>query len=262
MKTRLRYVSAAVVLSVLVLLLGSCQISDSWRIVRLKGEPKTVTVPLGDSGDIGLSVDLNFTGGGGNTITVLPTADGEAPYAVMTYPADLEEWGLSTVMDNGVLTVDVLKNRQFSTDAFAMTVYANVTSYDLVGSYTLEADHGDAPSAHLSLNITGGAAVTICRAAAESVTVCIDGAADVVMTGRTELLDITINGAGALDTVGMDARDASVVINGVGAARLACTDTLDAEIIGAGTVSYTGNPTLKKEINGLGSVSALSDETT
>lgn len=259
----MRYASFLCLLCVITAVLCSCrEISDKWKIVRLTGEPKSITVALDDSGEIGLSVDLNFTNGGSNTITVLPTADGESPYAVMTYPSDLDDWGLTATLINGILTVDTEKECQFSTDAFSMTIYANVTSYDLVGSCTLNADHGSLSAEHLSLNITGGAAVAICNAAAKAVTVHINGAADVVMAGTAEALDIEINGAGALDTVGLQVRDASVVINGVGAAKLACTDALDTEINGTGSISYKGNPTLTKDINGLGTVTQIPDDAT
>ena len=246
-----------------VLLFCSCYtIYDSFGIVRLTGEEKTVTIPLADSGDgIGLSVDLRFTGGG-NAITVLPTAEGEAPYAVLTYPEDMDDWGLSAVMENGVLTVGTHTAYQFTTDAFSMTVYANVTAYDLVGSYALKANLGGKEMPVLKLHIIGGAAVQMTDIDADAVSVHVDGAADVVLSGNTGRLDAEINGAGVLEAGGLAADNAAVTVNGVGTAKIAVNDTLDAEINGAGSISYAGDPTLTKEINGLGSITKRSEETT
>ena len=247
-----------------VMLFCSCDgASDGWKIVRLTGEEKTVTVPLEDSGNgIGLAVDLNFTGGGDNTVTVLPPVEGEAPYAVLTYPSDLDEMGFSAVQKDGILTVETSQKCQFTAEAFSLTVYAHVTSYDLVGSYTLKADHGTVRDASISLRITGGAAVNLSQIDAETVSVHVDGAADVVLSGETDTLEAVINGAGVLQAPDLAAVHAAITVNGVGAADITVSDVLNAEINGAGSISYAGDPTLTKEINGLGSITKRSEETT
>ena len=266
MKTKLCFVSFLCLLCMTASLLCSCQmIADSWEIVRLKGEIKTVTAPLTDPGTgIGLSVDLNFTDGGANQITVLPVPDGAEPYYEMTYPSDLEEWGLSTAEAEGVFSVGVVpySQRQFTADAFSLTVYANVTSYELTGSYTLKADRGGMQTSVLKLHITGGAAVQMTDIAADAVSVHVDGAADVVLSGTCGKLDAQINGAGVLESAALTAQNGAVTVNGVGAASVCCTETLEVEINGAGTVQYKGEPELTKTINGLGTVTQIPDETT
>ena len=247
-----------------VMLVCSCEgISDGWKIVRLTGEEKTITVPLEDSGNgIGLAVDLNFTSGGDNSVTVLPPPDGEAPYAVLTYPSDLDEMGFSAVQKDGILTVEASQKCQFTTDAFSLTVYANVTSYDLVGSYALKANLGGKEMPVLKLHITGGAAVQMTDIDADAVSVHVDGAADVVLSGNTGRPDAVINGAGVLQAPDLAAVHAAITVNGVGAADISVSDVLNAEINGAGSISYAGDPTLTKEINGLGSITKRSEETT
>jgi hypothetical protein len=264
MSKKIRLTAILCLLCLSVMLVCSCEgISDGWKIVRLTGEEKTVTVPLEDSGNgIGLAVDLNFTGGGDNTVTVLPPPDGEAPYAVLTYPSDLDEMGFSAVQKDGILTVEASQKYQFTTDAFSMTIYANVTSYDLVGSYALKANEGGRQNTVLKLHITGGAAVQMTDIDADAVSVHVDGAADVVLSGNTGRLDAEINGAGVLQAPDLAANNAAVTVNGVGAAEITVSDALKAEINGAGSISYAGDPTLTKEINGLGSVTKRSEETT
>ena len=264
MSKKFRFTAMLCLLCLSVMLVCSCEgISDGWKIVRLTGEPKTVTVPLEDDGNgIGLAVDLNFTGGGDNSVTVFPPPDGEAPYAVLTYPSDLDEMGFSAVQKDGILTVEASQNCQFTADTFSLTVYANVTSYELTGSYSLKANLGGKEMPVLKLHIIGGAAVQMTDIDADAVSVHVNGAADVVLSGETDVLDAEINGAGVLEAGGLVADNAAVTVNGVGTAKIAVNDTLDAEINGAGSISYAGDPTLTKEINGLGSITKRSEETT
>lgn len=264
MSKTFRLVPFICLLCLSVMLFCSCDgASDGWKIVRLTGEEKTVTVPLEDDGSgIGLAVDLNFTGGGDNSVTVLPPPDGEAPYAVLTYPSDLDEMGFSAVQKDGILTVEASQKCQFTADAFSLTVYAHVTAFDLVGSYSLKADLGGKEMPVLKLHITGGAAVQMTDIDADAVSVHVDGAADVVLSGNTGRLDAEINGAGVLQAPGLAAVHAAITVNGVGAADISVSDVLNAEINGAGSISYAGDPTLTKEINGLGSITKRSEETT
>ena len=264
MSKKIRLTAALCLLCLSMLFVCSCEgISDKWKIIRLTGASKTLTVPLEDDGcSIGLAVDLNFTGGGNNTITVLPPANGEAPYAVITYPSDLDAYGFSAVQSGNTLTVGASQKCQFTADAFSMTIYANAASYDLVGSYTLKADLGGREMPVLKLHITGGAAVEMTAIAADAVSVHVDGAADVVLSGIADKLNAEINGAGALEAESLTAQHGAITVNGVGAAEVFCTESLDAGINGAGSIKYHGTPTLTKTINGLGTVSQIPDDAT
>lgn len=267
MKTAIRLTALLCLLCILGGMLCSCgMIAESWKTVRLTGEVVTNTYAIENCAEeIALSVHLNFVNGGNNVITVRPTPEGMEPYYEMTYPADFIEWGLTTYYEDGRLSVEIVPSRQgqrqFSTDDFAMTVYANVTSYDLVGSHSLKADLGGGDVSALKLQITGGAAVEMKNIAAETVTVAVDGAADVVLSGTADRLDTEINGAGVLESGALTVRQGAVTVNGVGTADVSCTETLNVEINGAGTVQYRGEPELTKTINGLGTVSKLPDET-
>ncbi|MBE6658914.1 MAG: hypothetical protein E7604_10805 [Ruminococcaceae bacterium] len=265
MKINIRPVGLLFVLCLLGGLLCSCgAIAESWNTVRLTGAAVTDTVVLEDCTDaIRLSVHLNFVNGGDNVIKVLPPPEGAEPYYEITYPADFIERGLIAHYDDGCLTVEIVPSRQgqrqFSTDAFSMTVYANVCDFDLVGSHTLRADHGGVAVPALNLHITGGAAAEMSGIAAETVTVRVDGAADVVLAGTAGTLETELNGAAALESTRLATQNAEITINGVGAAEIACSETLDAEINGAGSISYVGDPTVTKEINGAGAVSKRPD---
>lgn len=268
MKINIRAVLLLCMLCLLGGLLCSCNaIAESWNTVRLTGAVVTDTYVLDDDAEeITLSVHLNFVNGGDNVITVLPPPEGAQPYYEISYPEDFIEWGLITYYDDGHLAVEIAPSRQgqrmFSTDAFSMKVYANVCDFDLVGSHTLRADHGGADMPELNLHITGGAAVQMTDINAEAVSVHVDGAADVVLSGTAGKLDAEINGAGVLESTALTAEHGSITVNGIGTAEVFCIESLDAEINGAGSIKYHGTPRLTKTINGLGTVSQIPDDAT
>jgi len=264
MEKRFRFTAALCLLCCIAGTVCACgTASDSLKTVRLKGDGKTLTVPLEYAADTGLalSVDLQFTDGGANPITVLPVPAEESPYAVITYPEDFEDYGFSAVLDGGVLRLDTGRGCRYTTEAFSMTLYAEVVSYELIGALELTADAGEIPMETLRLDITGGAAVEMHGIAADAVVLDVEGAADVVLAGETGVLDAEINGAGALEATLLAARNAAVVINGIGIADIACAEALDAEINGAGCIAYVGEPTVTKEINGAGTVSKIPEQT-
>ena len=262
MKLNHRYAVLSCLLCGIAIGVSSCDaLPDPLKTVRLTGSEKTVTVPLEPSSDAGLAleVDLQFTNGGENPITVLPVPEGETPYAVITYPEDFDEYGFSAEQTGHVFRLDTAQNSRFSTDDFSMTVYAPISAYELVGALELTADAGGVQTEYLSLDITGGAAVSLKNIAAEHVDVEVDGTADVVLAGTASRLEAELNGAAALESLLLAVQDAEITINGVGAAEIACSGVLDAEINGAGSIGYAGDPTVNKEINGAGTVSKHPD---
>jgi hypothetical protein len=83
------------------------------------------------------------------------------------------------------------------------------------------------------------------------------GAGTLTASGRVHALTIELDGAGKIDTLGVDARDVVVTNNGVGSARVRASDSLDASINGVGEIRYTGTATVKSQINGIGSIHRL-----
>jgi hypothetical protein len=83
------------------------------------------------------------------------------------------------------------------------------------------------------------------------------GAGTLTASGRVHDLTIELDGAGKIDTLGVDARDVVVTNNGVGLARVRASGSLDASINGVGEIRYTGTATVKSQINGVGSIRRL-----
>lgn len=92
---------------------------------------------------------------------------------------------------------------------------------------------------------------------ASSVTVSIVGSGDVELSGAAAAVEAAIAGSGDIDLRNLIAVDAIASINGTGDIRVHATGSLDAEITGAGSIRYSGDPDVTdSSINGIGDIEA------
>lgn len=92
---------------------------------------------------------------------------------------------------------------------------------------------------------------------ASSVTVSIAGSGDVELSGSADTVEAAIAGSGDIDLSSLIASDAIASINGSGDIRVHATGSLDAEINGAGSIRYSGDPDITdSSINGIGDIEA------
>ncbi|WP_395942709.1 GIN domain-containing protein [Brevundimonas sp.] len=88
-----------------------------------------------------------------------------------------------------------------------------------------------------------------------SLSLTVSGSADVFATGRTQALDVDINGSGDADLRTLAARDATVDISGSGDAVVAPTGDALVRISGSGDVGLATHPAkLTSEVSGSGDV--------
>lgn len=78
-----------------------------------------------------------------------------------------------------------------------------------------------------------------------------------LLEGKTQELEAKILGAGGLDGTKLDAARVKLDLSGVGRVDVNATEELVADVSGAGSVKYGGNPkSVKKTVSGAGSVTA------
>lgn len=254
------------------------------QTIRLHGEMKTVTIPLSydEKEGLSLTVNMRFKDGGNNPFVIsapqknsaaditpnTQNAAAQNPVAVISYPADLDDYGFYAEASGNTLNIGTSTKYQFDTDDFRAAITACVTSYTVKGSITLNADaggpfysnaDGTSDRKDLSLHVTGAMECSIANLCANDVSIKVDGAADISLYGEAQTLSGLINGATDLNCDDLKVKDANVQINGAGLAALYATDTLDAEVNGTGSIVYRGNPTVHKKINGLGTVNRSND---
>ena len=83
----------------------------------------------------------------------------------------------------------------------------------------------------------------------------IEGAGRVKATGKIGRLGLHTEGAGTIDAAALVAREVEVYIEGAGKASVHATESLNAQIEGAGVVTYSGEPKIvEKKIEGIGRI--------
>lgn len=104
------------------------------------------------------------------------------------------------------------------------------------------------------IEVNGGASITADDLELDDLSVRIDGGAALNLSGSVDSQSITVNGAGEYDAFDLASQHTQIEIDGLGAANVNVAETLDVTINGAGTVTYTGDPEVTQEVNGLGTV--------
>jgi hypothetical protein len=89
----------------------------------------------------------------------------------------------------------------------------------------------------------------------DALAVSLPGTGTIRAAGTVSTLDVDLAGAGDADLGKLVARDATVAISGAGTVFVNVTGVLEANVSGAGSVTYTGNPDrVDRTVTGVGSV--------
>jgi len=80
------------------------------------------------------------------------------------------------------------------------------------------------------------------------------GAGDFEFSGKADIAEIDLSGAGKLNAFSLQTREASVVLSGAGTIRISSSEKLSIKASGAGTVEYKGSPSLSVNTGGLVSI--------
>jgi len=115
-------------------------------------------------------------------------------------------------------------------------------------------------SSDFLIRISGAGNIDIERLDANNLDVNISGLGNLdINGGQVDTQDIDISGSGNFDAVEMESSEAGIHLSGLGGASVWVTGKLDADISGAGSVKYKGNPTVKSNVTGLGSINKIGE---
>ena len=87
-----------------------------------------------------------------------------------------------------------------------------------------------------------------------------NGAPTITVAGTTKMVDIAANGAGKVDSQNLHATRAVVDVRGAARVDLDVSDQLDVKISGPSSVTYNGNPSVNKTIQGPGKLTRKGGE--
>jgi Putative auto-transporter adhesin, head GIN domain len=126
-----------------------------------------------------------------------------------------------------------------------------------------------------SLEVDGSREVTALAVAADTMTITLDGSGDITASdvdvtrldvtlagsgtvqaaGNADRQSVRVEGSGAYDGTRLGSQHAQVTVAGSGDVRVHATGSLDAVVSGSDDVTYTGDPTVTRRIDGSGDVS-------
>jgi len=110
------------------------------------------------------------------------------------------------------------------------------------------------------LSVNGAGRIDIKGMNNEKFEIDANGAPNIAVSGNTKVIDIGVNGAGKIDTTKLSASRGVVDANGASRVDLAVRDQLDATVNGPSTITYKGDPVVKKNVRGPGKVERRSSE--
>jgi hypothetical protein len=91
--------------------------------------------------------------------------------------------------------------------------------------------------------------------AAKEIKTSVSGAGNITLKGSTQLLDVDLSGAGNLKASDLEANKVVAKVSGAGDAKVNAIQSLTADVSGAGSIIYKGNPIDRNvNISGVGSV--------
>lgn len=134
---------------------------------------------------------------------------------------------------------------------YALTV-TSLTAVTVRGSGTVSAEFGRA--ARASIAVSGSSSVTA-RVHAETLDTELFGSGRVTVTGIAAAQTLRISGSGVFSGGSLHSAETTVSVRGPGVATVRATATIDATVVGSGSIRHTGGATVTRRIDGAGSIS-------
>ncbi len=104
------------------------------------------------------------------------------------------------------------------------------------------------------IELTGSGSVDAKRIAADGLKIVAHGSGRMTAAGKVQRQDVVLTGSGSYHGDALETREGTVKVSGSGNAVVNVSDRLDAQVIGSGSVEYIGDPALRRNVTGAGSV--------
>ena len=218
---------------------------SDFNSVRGKGDPQKFEIRVGAYNGIRIEgfCNINYYAAPSNTVT-------------LEIQPNLREYFIIEV-EGGDLVVRTTRRISYNSGKVpVLTVSApvlNRVNIDGGGNFTA---HDKIISDSLSFTING-AVKGIAELDVNSTTVSLSGAGKMDLSGRSDTADFILSGAGELNALSLQTRDAKVKLSGAGKISLSCSDNLAVNAEGAGSVEYRGSPSVNMNTSGLVSIKKL-----
>lgn len=105
-----------------------------------------------------------------------------------------------------------------------------------------------------SIQVDGAANVEGKNIATENLSVKLNGAGAMTLSGKATEQNVVLDGVGTYNAAELSSQRAQVTNNGTGAVVVRVSDKLDASVNGLGSIEYIGDPQVTKKVSGIGTV--------
>lgn len=205
----------------------------------------------------------DFTGIKAGDSFIINITQSDASSVKVTAPESVQSQ-IKTEVKEGILMITSEGNIKTNDDIVISVGIKSLNSLDISGAAELKSEN-QLICEKLDVTSNGAGDIHIDVKAAE-IKAAISGAGDVTIKGTAQSLNATVSGAGNLKAAGLETAKVNAKVSGAGDAKVYASQSLDADVSGAGSIIYKGNPVDRNvNISGAGSVreskSGTGDET-
>jgi hypothetical protein len=242
---KINYIFAIILVSLVLLSIASFTFAQTTK--------KTLELPEFKS----IYVNSNYT------VYVKQTNKQEVTVEALT-----EIWELTTVkVENGVLMVNVERKPENPNKSIwakiddiklkptmkLMVSVKNINELQVNGGGKIISENSIA-SDYMSLAVSGNGGIDL-DLKGNNLKTEISGSGNVTLKGYATTNDIVMSGSGSMNAFACELESAKVKISGSGNCEISASASLDAVVLGSGTIKHKGNTkTLNKKVYGSGSV--------
>lgn len=159
---------------------------------------------------------------------------------------------LTIYSENNTLYVKT-RVKNLGTDEIKLDITVNkLEEIDIEGGVFLTNDEYINTS-DLSILLKGGAHIDL-KLHVDNLFAKTEGGINIEFEGTANKFTAISEGAGNIDADKLEAKEVICRVAGVGNASIFATEKLDATVEGLGKIGYRGNPTISKQVNGIGLV--------
>ena len=167
-------------------------------------------------------------------------------------PEDVQS-SVKTEVQDGILSISTEGNIKDEQDITILITVKSLNSLENSGVADIKSEN-KLVCENLNISSRGVGNINLDLEAKEVKSI-LSGAGHITLKGTTQALDATISGAGGLKATDLEANKVTVTVSGAGDAKVNATQSLNADVSGAGSVIYKGNPVDRVvNISGVGSV--------
>jgi hypothetical protein len=176
---------------------------------------------------------------------------GEKPAIVMTTTEQLHE-KVKIRVDNNVLYIKS-KINHLGTDDIKLTITVKDLEDIKIEGGVFLTSIGVLELKDLNLTVEGSAYINL-KLNAEQLRARASGGVNMEFEGKTDRFYAISEGAGNIDADHLESKIVECRVSGVGNASVYATEKLDATVEGLGKIGYRGDPSVNKQVNGIGMI--------